>query len=240
MYITDVMFYFYEKQHEIHLVLLEQINHMTIYSCLLLLISGVFTSISPCMTSCIPIIVSYIPKKQQTQYTNIIFISGIITSILAIGISLILIKRNTIFHANHNISFITPCLYLIIGLSILEIIKINFPVETTLFNNISQYNNLFVIYIFGISIGINISPCSTPILTSLIIWITNTKHLLVGIGFLGIYTLGYLSPIILYLISLPYFNKIKISYENWELFPVLTGGLLITTSTFSLCTLIFL
>nr|YP_009297827.1 cytochrome c biogenesis protein transmembrane region [Kumanoa americana]AOM67561.1 cytochrome c biogenesis protein transmembrane region [Kumanoa americana] len=234
IYIKQLVFTIYEMQHQLNMSLIKEINHVNLFSFIFLLTGGMLNSFSPCMVSSFPIIASYLPSQKNNIQINLSFIFGIITSILAIGISIILINIHSINKLN-NIKLFSSILYFIIGLNILEIFSMHLPIN--LMTKIQSINkkNLFFTYIFGISIGFNISPCNTPILTSLILWITHTKNILVSVIFLGIYTLGYLSPILLYLVSIRYFSKVQIPKFIWEFIFPFTGGLLITTSVFSLC-----
>jgi len=236
--IKQLTFYIYEIQQQTNLIMIKQLNHITLFSFITLFTGGILTSFSPCMISCIPLIIPYLPIKKQ-RYNSIVFLLGIITSILGIGLSLILIKTNIIEKFN-NISLIIKALYLIMGLNILEIVSINFSQELFHRNNVPFDNNLILTYIFGLSIGLSISPCNTPILVSLIIWITNTKHIFMGISFLCIYTLGYLSPIIGYIIFMHYFKTINsLNNRIWLSLKHLTGAILISISTCSLCNIFF-
>nr|UEQ11991.1 cytochrome c biogenesis protein transmembrane region [Kumanoa mahlacensis] len=232
--IKQFVFTIYEMQHQINSSLIKEMNHINFFGFMLVFTGGILNSLSPCMFSSIPLIISYLPTQKNNIYINFSFLFGIITSILTIGISIILIKVHSIDKLN-NIKLLSSVLYFIIGLNILEILSLDLPVHLIGKIQPTDKKHLIFTYIFGISIGFNISSCNTPILTSLVLWITHTKNILLGISFLGIYTLGYLSPILLYIISIRYFEKVQVPKLIWESIFPFTGGLLIIISVFSFC-----
>nr|QHO64047.1 thiol:disulfide interchange protein [Lympha mucosa] len=234
MFIQQLPLYIYEIQHNINIYLIQQINSITFFSFLTIFIGGLLTSLSPCMATSIPIIISYVNTQKQFKNTKWILLLGILTSMLAIGIIAIIIKKN-ILNQLHYLSFGATLLFIIIGLDLLKIVSIDLSIFKLFSPELKTINNLKLTYMLGISIGLNISPCSTPILAILIIWITNTKNIITGISLLLIYIIGYLSPIIGCLISIRHFNQIKITYKIWYSLELITGALLISTGTFALC-----
>lgn len=230
----QILLYIYEIQYNIYVHLIQQINNTTPISFVIIFTGGLLTSLSPCMASSIPLIISYVDVREQLRITPFILLLGIATSILGLGIFAIIVENNAI-NQLHYLSYVLTLLLIIIGLDVLEIISINLPLLKLPWKKIKVINDLSLTYIFGISIGLNISPCSTPILTILILWITNTKNIITGISFLILYVIGYISPIILCLISMSYFNKLQIIYKLWSSLSPLTRGFLISTGIFYLC-----
>jgi cytochrome c-type biogenesis protein len=234
MFIPQITLYIYEIQHDINIYFIQQINNITFLSFLTIFTGGLLTSLSPCMASSIPLIISYVNTQKQFKSTKWILILGILTSMFTIGIIAIIIKNNLLIRL-HYLSFIITLLFIVIGLDLLKIISIDLSMFKLLSPKLKAINNLYLTYILGIGIGLNISPCSTPILAILIIWITNTKNIITGISLLLLYIIGYLTPIVGCLISIPYFNKIRITDKLWYSLELITGALLISTGTFSLC-----
>jgi cytochrome c-type biogenesis protein len=52
-------------------------------------------------------------------------------------------------------------------------------------------------YSIGLTFGLVASPCSTPVLASLLGWVANTQDLILGAVLLLSYTAGYVAPLIL-------------------------------------------
>ncbi len=52
-------------------------------------------------------------------------------------------------------------------------------------------------YLLGLSFGLVASPCSTPVLATLLAWVATTQDLILGAVLLLSYTAGYVAPLIL-------------------------------------------
>ncbi|MEO0488561.1 MAG: cytochrome c biogenesis protein CcdA, partial [Cyanobacteria bacterium J06659_2] len=52
-------------------------------------------------------------------------------------------------------------------------------------------------YLVGLTFGLVASPCSTPVLATLLAWIATTGDPLLGSGLLLAYGIGYVSPLVL-------------------------------------------
>lgn len=52
-------------------------------------------------------------------------------------------------------------------------------------------------YLIGLTFGLVASPCSTPVLASLLGWVANTQDLILGAVLLIAYTAYYVAPLIL-------------------------------------------
>jgi cytochrome c-type biogenesis protein len=52
-------------------------------------------------------------------------------------------------------------------------------------------------YLLGVTFGLVASPCSTPVLASLLAWVASTGNIWLGAVLLLSYTAGYVAPLIL-------------------------------------------
>ncbi|MEO1148340.1 MAG: cytochrome c biogenesis protein CcdA, partial [Cyanobacteria bacterium J06638_22] len=52
-------------------------------------------------------------------------------------------------------------------------------------------------YLLGLTFGLVASPCSTPVLATLLAWISTTQNPVLGGSLLLAYTAGYVAPLIL-------------------------------------------
>ena len=52
-------------------------------------------------------------------------------------------------------------------------------------------------YLLGLTFGLIASPCSTPVLATLLAWVSTTGDLILGGFFLLFYAMGYVTPLIL-------------------------------------------
>lgn len=230
---NDASLYIYLRQQELNQFLTNNISHVTWLSCSTILLGGLLSSISPCMLSALPISIGYINKKKNQKVHGLIFILGILTSITSIGLSTLIIKNSfTLLSEIEHI--INPIIILILGLSLLNIIELQIYMPKNIYKANSITNSLIATYFLGISTGLNISPCTTPILMTLIAWISSTKQIFTGIIFLCFYSMGYLIPIIISLISFNKMNKVKLINPIWQNIIPLSGSMIVASGTFSL------
>nr|YP_009313409.1 Thiol:disulfi de interchange protein [Galaxaura rugosa]SCW21663.1 Thiol:disulfi de interchange protein [Galaxaura rugosa] len=203
MNLNLLQLYLYSIKQQINNILIDQLNQITFLSIFTIFIGGLFTSFSPCMISSLPLTVIYIKETKQKTIDIIVFLIGISSSLFFIGITALFLKEKY-WNLFNSIPFIWSFFIILLGFNLLNIISLpntfNYKLNTQFINS-----QLIQSYITGVSIGIGISPCSTPILITLIIWITTTQKLIIGFSLLVIYILGYILPII---ISIIYFKKL--------------------------------
>ncbi len=233
MNIQQCELYFYTLQQNTNNFLFEQLNHITLLSFLTIFFGGILTSFNPCMISSIPLAIVAINKKSQLNLLSIFFILGLLTSLLIIS-CLAMIARTTYSFLQYSFPFFQPLLIIAIGFSILNLININLPFYPQNRRLNQSILSLIEIYIIGISIGINISPCATPILMTVFIWITTTNNIGTGILFLLIYTSGYLIPIIVSIISIHQFIELKSVNLFFSFIIPFSGCIIISLGSFSL------
>lgn len=133
-------------------------------------LGGLVASISPCTLSMLPLIVGYVggyskEKPLKILLQMIVFVLG--TSIVFAGIGGICAITGKAFVGNPYFALIVASIVLIMGLRILEVIDFEMPV---IIKEIPQnkLNNDFVYpLILGAVFAIIGTPCSTPILASI-------------------------------------------------------------------------
>jgi len=89
-------------------------------------------------------------------------------------------------------------------------------------------------YLIGLTFGVVASPCSTPVLATLLAWVATTHDLILGGVLLLSYTAGYVAPLILagtFTASIKKLLELR-RWSGW-ITPV-SGGLLVGFGVFSL------
>ena len=234
MNISTIELYLYNLQQITNNFLIDQLNNVTFISFFTILIGGILTSFNPCMLSSIPIAIAYINKKSQRNLYSFVFLVGILSSIILISFLTFLAQTSfSLFLA--PIPILKPLITILIGLSLLNLLNFSFPSFVKETQRNKSILSVFEMYIGGLSIGLNLSPCSTPILMTVIAWISSANQLLVGVILLSIYTVGYILPIIVSIISLNHFKRIRIlSLSLSSIIPV-AGCLITSIGSFSFC-----
>lgn len=217
--------------------IIKNLSHINGMSLMITFLGGTLSSFNPCTISTYPLYLSYIQNLRlhykQTNYWNNIFIlfTGTSTSIVMFGlISLYIGKR---YGSILSITpFLSTLIIIITGLSLMNMIAINYS------EIIQRYKNINT-YLTGAIIGFIITPCSTSILITLILWINYTKDLSIGLILLTTYTIGYIIPLITityYAINFTTFSFIK---NYWFILTNIIGAILLGVGTFYLLHIIY-
>jgi len=155
--------------------------------------AGILTAFSPCIYPLIPITLSIIGTTQVSSslksfYTSFIFVLGIATIYTFLGIiaSLFGFLLDFLF-INPLTYFLLFVIFLFLGLSILEIVKINFPFS---FSNYSPKKTVISIFILGTISAFAFVPCNFPVLGAILTLISLKKDIFYGGICLFLFSLG--------------------------------------------------
>nr|ALL97306.1 thiol:disulfide interchange protein [Pyropia endiviifolia] len=228
--------FIYNTQHFINTITLYQLNHLSITSFSFIFLSGLFTSLSPCVISILPVCILYIAGENQklspiNKINNLLlFCLGTISSFITLGIIATLLTR-TYSQFFNGLPVVSASIIIYMGFNLLNIV----PLSSPKFNMLVTNNNYYVkMYLSGVGVGIAISSCSTPIFITLLVWINSLQKVFIGVLFIFIYSTGYIFPIIIGSIFSSNFLKLKhfsLWNNSWAPF---SGTLLLSTGTFFL------
>jgi cytochrome c-type biogenesis protein len=180
-----------------------QLNHLSFVSVGIIFAAGLLTSLTPCMLSMLPITIGYIggyesQGKLQGTIQSIWFALGLATTLAGLGIVATSIGK-VYGQIGVGLPILVSLVAIIMGLNLLEIFPLQFPN----FGN-GDYHELVPnlprevrSYLLGLTFGLVASPCSTPVLASLLAWVATTQSLIVGASLLLAYAIGYVAPLIL-------------------------------------------
>lgn len=156
---------------------------------------GIISSISPCVLSILPIIVGYIGGYSEDKVSKAFFQS----LLFSIGFTLVLTIIGLIAALAGKVigSFFGPIWYIILaiisivmGLSLLEIIQINFPILIKDMPN-NKYGKFLSPIVLGMAFGTIATPCSTPILIALVSYVAYKCSFVFGTLMLVSYAFGH-------------------------------------------------
>ncbi|MEH2306333.1 cytochrome c biogenesis protein CcdA [Nostoc sp.] len=178
-----------------------QLAHLSVVSVGIIFGAGLLTSLTPCMLSMLPITIGYIggyeaKNRLQAAAQSTWFAFGLATTLAGMGIIAALVGK-VYGQVGIGLPIIVSIIAILMGLNLLEALPLQFPSlgET---NWISQDLPIGLrSYLLGLTFGLVASPCSTPVLASLLGWIANTQDLILGAVLLLSYTAGYVAPLIL-------------------------------------------
>ena len=212
-------------------------GHLGLTLLLISFLGGVLASVSPCSLSMLPIIIGYIggyskesPLKVLIQM--ILFVFGTSIVFTAIGILCALTGRVFVSIAPSYFYLIIASIILIMGLNIVGILEFNVPVLIKqLPKNNSKNNYLFPILI-GAVFALAGTPCSTPILASIMALASAADNLLYAVVMLFLFSLGQGIILILAGIFTSFLKKLK-QYSNVsEIILKISGILLILSALY--------
>lgn len=161
---------------------------------LIVFFGGLLVSFSPCVYPLIPITISFIGidysiKKLRGFILSIIYVTGIALVYAALG--LVASLSGSIFgrvNAHPATRIIVGAIFVFFGLSLWGI----FPLKTIAIRPkfLSTKAGLWKIFFLGLSSGLIISPCTSPVLGSILMLVASRKSIFYGITLLLTFAYG--------------------------------------------------
>ncbi len=201
-------------------------------------VAGLLTSLTPCMLSMLPIMVGYMggyeaQGRWQAIAQSAWFALGLATTLAALGLVAGIVGQ-VYGQIGIGLPIIVSVLAILMGLNLLEALPLPMPN----IGGVDFLNQSLPIalksYLLGLTFGLVASPCSTPVLATLLGWISTTGDPVLGAALLLAYTVGYVFPLIL-AGSFTATLKQLLSLRRWSgwITPI-SGALLVGFGVFSL------
>jgi thiol:disulfide interchange protein DsbD len=157
-------------------------------------LGGLFFSFTPCVYPLIPISIGYIgiragQSKLAGLLLSLAYVTGIALTYSMLG--LVASLTGTIFgrvSAHPAIHLVIGIIIILFGLSMLDLFAVTLP------NNIKmptfRKHNYFSAFVLGLGSGLMISPCATPVLGSILLYLAAKKNLFYGTTILLTFAYG--------------------------------------------------
>ncbi len=221
----------------------DQLTHLTPFSVGVIFAAGLLTSLTPCMLSMLPITVGYIgghetKSRLQSAIQSSWFALGLATTLAALGIVAAVVGR-VYGQVGVGLPIVVSAIAILMGLNLLEVLPLRLPTGVGMDWISKDLPKGVRSYLVGLTFGLVASPCSTPVLASLLGWISTTGDPLLGSVLLLAYTAGHVAPLILagtFTASLKKLLELR-RWSGW-INPV-SGGLLVGFGVFSLLFRVF-
>lgn len=215
-----------------------QLTHLTLLSVGIIFAAGLLTSLTPCMLSMLPITIGYIggyeaQSRWQAGLQSAWFSLGLATTLAGLGV-VAAIAGQIYGKVGIGLPIIVSLIAILMGLNLLEALPLRFPVIGGVEGISKDLPNGVRSYLLGLTFGLVASPCSTPVLATLLAWVSTTQDPILGSVLLLAYTAGYVAPLILAGMFTASIKKL-LELRRWSgwINPV-SGALLVGFGVFSL------
>ncbi len=178
-----------------------QLNHLTVLSVGIILLTGLLTSLTPCMLSMLPLTVAYIggyesKGRLSSFFQSVYFAFGLATTLAILGVGAAAFGK-IYGQIGVGLPILVSAIAIIMVLNLLEVIPLKLPNWGAIDLTQNKFTDGLRSYLLGVTFGLVASPCSTPVLITLLAYIANSQNILLGTIFLLSYALGYVFPLIL-------------------------------------------
>ena len=198
------------------------LDHISLTTIPVMYGAGLLTSVSPCVWGLLPLTMSYITtaagerNDKNPTIPTLVFAAGLASVFMTFGV--IAATAGTLFGGGPStpLGLLSNLISLTMGLQLLELLQLPLPSINNIFQS-SSSNDLILLdasgnilsntngdgdggsllrtFFLGASSAVVASPCATPVLTSILAFCT-AHHPAVGAGLLGMYSLGYSTPLL--------------------------------------------
>ncbi|HEY9824219.1 MAG TPA: cytochrome c biogenesis protein CcdA [Stenomitos sp.] len=237
----QIRLFFYTLDQWGNAVVVHQLNHLSVLSLALVFGVGLLTSFTPCTLSMLPITVGYIGGYEAQDWRrgivqSVWFALGLSVTLAGLGIGAALLGQ-VYGKIGTGLGVGVSAVSILMGLYLLEALPVQLPsLPLGLDWNQESLPKPLRAFLLGLTFGLVASPCSTPVLASLLAWISTTANPGLGAGLLLAYTSGYVLPIVVvgtFTATLKQFLALR-RWSGW--INPMSGVLLVGFGVFSLAT----
>ncbi len=178
-----------------------QLAHLTPVSVGIIFLAGLLTSLTPCMLSMLPITIGYIggyeaKTRLQAAVQSTWFALGLATTLAGLGVVAAVVGK-IYGQIGLGLPIVVSAIAILMGLNLLEALPFRLPSWGGMDWFSQELPTSAKSYLIGVTFGLVASPCSTPVLATLLAWISTTKDPVLGSLLLLAYTAGYVTPLVL-------------------------------------------
>ena len=207
-------------------------NQFNIWKLLSLFCIGVFTSLTPCFISILPLIFSSTTTFNYFNIlTNISLFLGLMSSLIIV-VGILYISNGKLNQIFIHVPLISSCIFMFISLNFLGIIDFSRFVKSVNFTRYYISNIYIQSYVTGLGIGLSCLPCNSSLILTTILWCYNSDKLIESFIYLLVYLFSCLLPfIVIFLLPSKLFKFQKFIYL-WNSIIKLGGFYMLTFGSF--------
>jgi cytochrome c-type biogenesis protein len=222
MSFRDIGLQIYDVQLYFSKLVDTELGQVTPVSTLLLYIAGLFTAFSPCAMGLVPLTVAYLSNdyvgsssassdsdtssiktiiNKSQNVRSLFYALGLATTLSIFGLIAAYVGNmygSTVLNSGEIgdiLSCFTGVLILVMGLNLLELLPFEFP-SIDFGDSLKSLSGNTRAFFVGASTALVASPCSSPVLTSLLAVVAASGNPFLGASLLFAYSFGYATPVV--------------------------------------------
>lgn len=165
---------------------------------LLVFLGGLLTSLSPCILAMIPVIIGYVGgyggmTGRRGFLFSLVFVLGLAVTFAVLGLAAASLGR-VFGQINRGWYYLMALVAIVMGLQLLEVVRINLPGLRSMPMKVRGPGGAFLA---GLFFGLVASPCATPVLAVLMVYVAGQGDPVYGGSLLFVYGLGHGVPLLL-------------------------------------------
>ena len=161
------------------------LNNPGPFTIFLVFSAGLLTSLGPCSLSLLPVTIAYIGGTEKNKFKLISFSGGVVFSLVALGAASGFLGRIYGQIPSYYTS-IVALIAIIMGLNLLGILKFQFPNGPDLTIIQDKIPTFIAPFAIGTTFGLASSPCITPVLATLLAWVSQAKNPTISLSLIHI------------------------------------------------------
>tara|TARA_B100001029_G_scaffold112591_1_gene92934 strand:- start:1380 stop:2036 length:657 start_codon:yes stop_codon:yes gene_type:complete len=203
------------------------------FAIFLIFIAGLLTSLGPCSLSLLPITIAYVGGTKNNKFKLVSFSAGVIFSLITLGALSGLLGKIYGQLPSYYASLVA-LIAIIMGLNLLGILKFQLPNGPDLKFMENKVPSLLTPFVIGGAFGLASSPCITPVLATLLAWVSQAKNPTISIIFLFFFGLGQVTPLIIAGATTENLKQFLELRKYSQLIPTLSGIFLVSLGILNL------